>query len=184
MGRPETIHAKSPAIIAAVRRGMTLKDAANGAGIHYQTLNRWVKRGEAEEIRLLESTRARPRKKEAPYIAFYRQYTEAKAQGELLLANVVFRSASGGGKVLETKTVTVTDEKGNVLKSERTTINKTLNPDWRAAAFALERRYGWSTKNQSLNIDLDFSQLTDEELVRIDQGEDPANVVMDRFRKQ
>lgn len=181
-GRPSKIHEKGPEVLKAVRQGLYDRTAAGNAGIAERTLKYWLQRGR-EEAERLTKPRTRPRKREAPYLAFYRQYVEARAEGELKLARIVWQEAEGGTKITETRTLEVTDPNGDLIKKEIAEVTKIKGADWRAAAFVLERRYGWGSRDQTVNLDIDFSQLTDQELEMIEAGEDPVNVIMARFAK-
>lgn len=179
-GRPTKFEPdKADAILVAVRRGMSYKAAAAVAGITYQTLYNWEQRGKEEIKRVLQAGgRARTRSAEEPFVHFYIDLQKARSQGEFTLADIIREAAEGGGEIKETKVVQVMVA-GQVIKETNTTITKQFPPDWRAAAFMLERRFGWTQRSQNLNID--YSSLTDDEIERVAAGEDPLAVLADRL---
>lgn len=180
-GRPSKLFQAEPLILAGIRRGLTYQAAAESANVRYRTIRNWIRRGEAELNRLGDDPdMADVAPDERPYLEFAQKMREARAQGELALADIVQASAAGGGEVRETRTVEMVDETGTVVKRETHTHVKTLPPDWRAAAFALERRFGWFQKRQDTTMDVDLSTCTDDELERIANGEDPLLVLADR----
>jgi transposase len=178
-GPPSKLVQAQPAILLGLRRGLSLEDAAQSAGITYRTLRNWVRRGEVERDRLEEDSGAAPNKNEAPYLQFLEGYEEAKADGQLLLANVVKTAADGGHKIRETRITEVVVD-GTVARKETQTIEREVGPDWKAAAFILERRYGWGRHDRQDHVDIDLEDFTAEELQRVINGEDPLQVISER----
>ena len=178
-GPPTKLVQAQPAILLGLRRGLTLEDAAQSAGITYRTLRNWVKRGEAERQRLEEEPDAKSSKEEAPFLQFLEGYEEAKADGQLLLANVVKTAADGGHKIRETRITEVVVD-GEVARKETQTVEREVGPDWKAAAFILERRYGWGRHDRQDHVDIDLDNFTAEELQRVINGEDPLQIISER----
>ena len=178
-GPPTKIVAAQPTILLGMRRGLSLGVAAQSAGITYRTLRKWVKRGEAERERREEFPEEPILKEEALYYDFLASFEEARAEGEMLLADVVKRSADGGAHTKETRMVeTIID--GVVVKKETTVVEREVGPDWKAAAFILERRHGWGRHDRTDNVEVDLESFTTEELQRVINGEDPLTVISER----
>ncbi len=171
--------AAQPGILIGLRRGLRLEDAAQSAGITYRTLRNWVRRGEVERDRLEADPEAVPIKEETIFVDFLANYEEAKAEGQMLLANVVKTAADGGHKIRETRVTEVVIE-GTVVKKESQTIEREVGPDWKAAAFILERRYGWGRSDRQDHYDVDMNNFTADELQRVVNGEDPLQILADR----
>lgn len=142
MGRPTKLNdAVQNKIVVAIRRGLTYERASQLAGVDYQTFRNWMIRGEQEKERLSEKG-ARERKREAPFFEFFEAVQRAEIEGEFTNANVIKDAADGGRQYTETKTVKVWDStlKRHII-TEQIETTKTMSPDWRAAAFILERRH-------------------------------------------
>ena len=178
-GPPTKIVAAQPTILLGMRRGLSLEVAAQSAGITYRTLRNWVTRGEAERERREEFPDDPRPKDEAIYFDFLANYEEARAEGEMLLADVIKQSADGGAHTKETRTIE-TIVGGVVVKKETTVVERELGPDWKAAAFILERRHGWGRHDRTDNIEVDLESFTAEELQRVINGEDPLQVISER----
>lgn len=107
----------------AVRRGLPFTKAAAQAGMSVSAISVWRKKGRGE-IDCPDPT---------PYIEFVEALDRAisdNVDGNLSIVN----SAANGGYV--TKRVTVEEKDG------KTTVTETVKPpEWRAAAWILERRY-------------------------------------------
>lgn len=181
-GPAPKIHDAQDVILAAIRRGTTYESAAQFAGVSYRTMRRWLKRGEEELERVGETKRRKVRKREAAYVAFYQKFQQAKAQGELTLADVILTAAQGGDVIRETSIVEIIRD-GNVVEKRTTKTEKTKHQDWRAAAFMLERRHDWTNRQENLDIEIDLKDLDADELKRVANGDDPIQVILDRFRK-
>jgi len=177
-GRPSLLTSAQPAVLLGLRRGLTLEDAARAGGVSYRTLRTWVLRGEAERERLAGEG-ATPLKTEAPFLAFLEQYEEAQAQGQMVLADIVRQAADGGALVRETRTAEVIVD-GKVVEARKTTIEREAAKDWKAAAFILERRFGWGRQDRQELFQIDMDDLSDDELQRIANGEDAFAVVATR----
>jgi hypothetical protein len=107
------------AVCADAGRGLPLKHIAEGLGIGYSTLKRWLadgKRGKGE-----------------PFQALWAGYTQARAADLAERLSRIDAAAKGGAVVRE---VLRTAARGNPI------LERTYSaPDWRADAWILERRY-------------------------------------------
>lgn len=70
-------------ILEAVRAGAYVETAVKAAGVSKQTFYNWLKRGNREKKRLAKNTRARMRKREAPYVEFVDAIQKTFAEAEL-----------------------------------------------------------------------------------------------------
>lgn len=145
-GRPSKLDDSTQQIIcAAIARGVGYEPAARLAGITYQAFRNWIKRAEAE-IERLQTPRTRPKASEQPYVEFFEAVQRAEAEGENTNADIVGEAARGGQTVTKTEKYQkrVFDKKSQsfvVVEETETTKTETAAPDWRAAAFILERRH-------------------------------------------
>jgi len=110
-------------ILEAIRIGVPLSKAAPLAGISYPTLNNWRVRGEKE--------------KQGKYHDFFIALEKAKADfiGECLKR---INEAAEGGQILTTTKKFF--RQGDGLRC-LIVIKRKTHPDWRAAAWLLERLY-------------------------------------------
>lgn len=145
-GRPSKLDASTQQVIcAAIRRGLGYEPAARMAGIRYSTLRNWINRAEAE-LERLKKPRTRPKTSETPYLEFLDELQRAEAEGENTNADIIGEAARGGQTVTKSekyqKRVWDKNSQGFVVVEEtETTKTETATPDWRAAAFILERRH-------------------------------------------
>jgi hypothetical protein len=150
-GRPTKLDPSTEQIIcAAIQRGLGYEQAARLADIQYYTLRRWKLRGEKELERVAADPKARIRKSEKPFCDFCEALQRAEAEGENTNADIVNEIARGGQTVTKTEFRQVKNwdssangGKGGFIVTEEATVTKTETtlPDWRAAAFILERRH-------------------------------------------
>lgn len=142
-GRPTKLDGSTQQIICnAIRNGLGYEQAATLAGIEYYTFRRWILRAEAELKRLEEHPRARMKQREKLYCDFCEAVQRAKAEGEQFNADVINQAAAGGVTYTETKQVKAFDPATQAfIVTEETITIKVTQPDWRAAAFVLERRH-------------------------------------------
>lgn len=137
-GRPSLISAQIVEnILSAIRAGTYIETAAAFAGITKDTLYRWLKRGRREKRRLEKNPRSRMSASETPYVIFADGVMKAFADAEVRDVSIIAQAARGGQKYVEEKIIV--DAKGNVVSKQTTT--KTIQPQWQAAAWRLERKY-------------------------------------------
>lgn len=138
--------------VNAIRQGLGYEPAASLAGIALSTFYNWRNRAQAELDRLEKHSRARVKKSERPFIEFLEAVQRAEAVGEQANADILNRAAEGGFEFTETKQTKVLDPAtGAFVITEEVVTTKTTQPDWRAAAFILERRHPerWVKKQQT-----------------------------------
>lgn len=145
-GRPSKLDDSTQQIIcAAIARGLGYEPAARLAGIGYTTFRNWIIRAEAE-IERLGSSKSRPKKSEQPYLEFLKAVQRAEAEGENTNADIVNEAARGGQTVTKTERYVKRVWDANTqsfveIEQTETVKTETTLPDWRAAAFVLERRH-------------------------------------------
>jgi hypothetical protein len=83
-------------LAAAIRLGLPYERACEAVGIHYATMRRWIQRAEAEDARLADNPKARPRASEQVFCDFRDTVSRAEAAGELENAARVFEAGKGG----------------------------------------------------------------------------------------
>ena len=154
MGRPTKLDEQTQRLIlVGIRLGLTYSDAAQAAGIHRSTFHRWIAKG----------NKARRGK----FCDFCDTLSRVNAEAQMVTAKVVHDAAKGGQPIKETRTVIRADG-----SQEITVTEKVSQPDWRAAALILERRFpeSWGRRD-SLKVEVDWRQ----ELTQI--GVDPDEAV-------
>lgn len=110
-------------LVKGIKSGLTYNDAAQLAGIHKRTLERWRKKGELA--------------KSGPYCRFYRSIKKAEVEARMILLTRI-NDASAGRQVVREKRV---ERNANGEVKRIVKITRTLPPVWQAAAWILERRY-------------------------------------------
>jgi transposase-like protein len=151
---------RAQAIIRALRMGATRKDAAEAAGIHYDTFLEWVKAGQ-------DATRKNR----------FSEFSEAVTCAEALVAtqHAATLEKAAGGYPVEKRTVTKTVEIRNkkTTSSDGTVVEEPVpievvtekvetyeEFDWRAAESWLKRRRKdeWGD-NTSVELDREIAEL-------------------------
>ena len=123
-------------MVQLLKAGNRLELCADECGIDYTTHRNWIKRGEAELLRL-GSPRTKEKESEVIFVEYFNAIKKATALAEISNVAVIQKSARGGTEV-ETQTIESYTPDGK-LKS-RKVIRKMQPPDWTAAAWWLERR--------------------------------------------
>jgi len=166
-GRPEgttkLTKAVQDIIVTAIRCGNYLETAAALAGIHRDTLYEWLRKGAA-----------------APEGDCYRDFsdtlTRAMAQSESV-AVAAIHEAGMPHDVVKTRTIRkplfldgqqVADADGNLVYIEETIEESTVESDWRALSWLLERRFPrrWGRKEylESTVTEKPVEEMTDAEI--------------------
>ncbi len=144
-------------LAASLERGDSLEGAAAAAGVSRSTLTTWLRRGakafETGEQCLLslesedaanapgdapeEARRRAAYADEARYVELFMRVRQALARAETRNLQVIEEAGRGGARI--TEVVRVVDKDGALVKE--TTTTKQAPPQWKAAAWRLERLY-------------------------------------------
>lgn len=123
-------------IVEAISAGTTQKDAVLAAGIDITSYHRWLNRGEEET--------------EGIYREFRQAVLRAKNLAQFKYEDVILKAANGEFDPIIEKKIVDKDGKKEITITERHVL-----PDWRAAAFWLERKipdvYG---RKDNVKVDL------------------------------
>lgn len=129
-GRPSDFTPENrAAILAAVESGDTFNVAALRGGVTYNTLRRWMRRG--------EKTKEGVKGVDAEYRAFYHDVKRARAEAAHSKLEIIDRAARGGDKRTKTVTIEKTDATGTVIERTVKTEVIEVEGDWRASAWWL-----------------------------------------------
>jgi hypothetical protein len=128
-GRPTKLTAEiQAAIVEGITAGLTYKHICDTVGIEYHTFNNWRKWGAALDA-----------PDDAGYFNFFHTITRTERQVSVSMMATVRKIAQG-----YTVKRPFTDRVGRVVtdkKGDPLLIDDPILPDWRAAAWWLERRY-------------------------------------------
>jgi len=151
-------------ILDAIRAGNYLETAAACAGIHKQTFYGWLHRG------------ANAKEGDDIYRDFLDAVTRAMAQSEADAIEAI-RQAGEAHEVTRTRTTVkpllnngrqLTDDDGNPVFIEETITETTVETDWRALAWLLERRFSkrWGRREylESTIIEKPVEEMSDAEI--------------------
>ena len=148
----DDVHKK---IIEATEGGSPMWAAAAYAGVTTRAFEVWMRRGYEEEARLTteeDTVVVVPNDGEAPFRQLYLDVQEARAKATVRNAGLIQRSAIGG-VVTEETVKRYRDPDTGAMVEEKTV--KRSPPDWKAAAWWLERRDGANFgKEAALNVEL------------------------------
>ena len=132
------------AICDAISIGATYEIAAGYGRISERLFYMWMDRGRKESERLEGDKDAVPDKNERKYLQFFQDVCNANHDAAITWLNVISNSAA-------------------------------VDPNW--SRYLLEQRfprhYGQKGKSAAVTYNVDVSKLTDEQLIRIAQGEEP-----------
>jgi len=109
-------------ICNAIRLGATYKDAAIGVGVGETTFYRWMRRGE--------------KAKSGVYRKFWQAIQRANREAQLFHLQNINKAARGGAKTTRT-TIKIVGDK----EIERSIVEETRPPDWRASVYILNSRF-------------------------------------------
>lgn len=136
-GRPLTLTEVSADLLANLRLGMTLQEAAESVGITYRTLRRWVKTGEDELRRVEDNPKAKLKKSLKTYTDFATQYRQARTDRRKTLYQSSTLVALGGYRVTE-KHVTQVIKNQQVVSIIEIDKEKEIAPDGHLALKLLQ----------------------------------------------
>ena len=120
--RPKLTRFRVKAVLLALEWGATMEQAAEAAGIARRTIYNWMDRGENEVT--------------GPFAEFLHAKRAAEAIAEARALAIIQRAATGGEPITKTRRAPAPD--GTI--AETITAGLSL-PDWKAAAWLLERRW-------------------------------------------
>lgn len=151
-GRPTLLSPEvHKSLIESTESGAPMTAAAVYAGVSLRVFERWMQRGYLEDLRVTEADDVIPDDDEQPYRDLYQEVQVARAKATVRNAGLIQRSAIGG--IVTEKTIRrYRDENGQMVEEE--TVKRTP-PDWKAAAWWLERRDGQNFgKTSDLNLEI------------------------------
>ncbi len=142
-------------LVDRARAGVPVAIAAESVGIAVRTFTEWMQRGHAEQERLADLRDAgeehpEPDPYERPFLDLYEDVMEARSQAAVRNVGNVQRAANGGF-VTEETTRKYRDDDGNLV--EETTIKRAA-PDWRAAAWYLERQHRTAFGREATQVEV------------------------------
>lgn len=136
-GRPLTLTEVSADLLANLREGMTLQEAAQSVGISYRTLRRWVKTGEDELQRVEDNPKSKLKKALKTYTDFATQYRQARMERRKTLYQSSTLVALGGYTIKE-KHVTEVHKNGQLINLIEINKEKEVGPDGQLALKLLQ----------------------------------------------
>lgn len=120
----------------AIELGVPISIACQGVSIAEQSYRNWLLRGAAEHEDRADDTYT-PDPDEQVYVDFYLAITQARTKAATRNVAVIQKAAQGGS--ITNRTVrSYRDNDGNMVNEE--SVSRTA-PDWRAAAWYLERSH-------------------------------------------
>lgn len=154
--------------------GVPMNLAATQAGIALRTFVDWMQRGRAEDERLAEAAIAgqdtAPEAAERAFLDLYRDVMRARSDAAVRNVGHVQRSAAGGF-VTEETVRTYRDEAGRMVTE---TTTKRAAPDWRAAAWYLERSHRSEFGKDAVQVEVTGADGTPLQIGPVEPAEDLA----------
>lgn len=158
-------------ILTALSNGNTYEASAQYGGVNKDTFREWIKQGEADAA--------------AGTASEFSEFSDAvkKAEAQAEVASIArIRSAASGQRVIKSETVRVTPDGEQITEREY----QYAPPQWQADAWFLERRkpQDWARRERhevsQTSVNINWDDLTENELERIAAGESAASVLADR----
>lgn len=145
VGRPSLLTADLERdLVEKVRAGVPLETAAATCGIARSTLFMWLTKGRDEVEARIDGAEAN--RNFDHYVALYEKLTKSRAEAGA--RNVLMiQKAAAGGQIVEKRTITHTD--GTIEE-----VEKRAAPDWRAAAWFLERTQRGQFGKDAVQVEL------------------------------
>lgn len=137
-GRPARLiePAVRDTLIDAIELGVPVSIACQGVSIAEQSYRNWLRRGLTEHENRA-SDGYEPNDAEQPYVEFYEAIQHARVKAATRNVHAIQKAAQGGS-ITEKATKRYRDHEGNDVVEE---VVKRTAPDWRAAAWYLERSH-------------------------------------------
>lgn len=137
-------------LVKATASGVPVEIAAEAAGIAKSTFMAWLQRGRDEEERLaaaeLDGFDPEHSEVNEPYLRLWQRVVKARATAATRAVLVIQKVAAGGS---------ITEETEETLPDG--TVRKTVKrqpPDWRAAAWHLERQHARQFGKEAMQVEL------------------------------
>lgn len=177
MGRPTKLTTEiQEQIVTRLKAGATIKATCDSVGIHVDTYQNWIKRGN--------------KARNGMYFSFFDEATRARSDG-LIHAAISFRAGMNPSKTVTEHTETVTETRLRTIKNEDGSTEQvpyqhiketnkdiiTNHPgDWRAAMEYLARRDPDEWARQKIQIDVEIKLIVEVVAAIESLGQNPSDV--------